>query len=355
MDRERRAALLQGKLRALVAEQLGSSAVGELTPLPYFGGTALHDAATSMVFVLVEAAEEDRDPMDVDPLGPRPPRGWLGGAIIAAARANATGLRLYADGHLINEDDARRASRCAIQTTCYSLIGRVASLVVPIDVSPPTTLADLPADEQTFLDVIVGSGAVAVVENGVLRAEVRGLEVGRVIREAETDRPMLQVGVGKHDRLAQSMMNSSTDLAVTLRNAVETVEKLRVPGAPSHPANTASRSRWLREMVITDPVRFGFEAPMVRLASTVPVDLKQSTVAALLANHQSHSVVVGCVATVDLDAPTDLLDVAHLAGCDRVMLVIPNDHDVPALRTLCATLTPTLTLVTTIEPFTRAE
>jgi hypothetical protein len=356
MDRERRAALLQGKLRVITATELSDPGASEaMTPIPYFGGAAAFDPVTQQLFVLVEASTEDRDPLDIDPLGPRPQRGWLGGAIVAAARLSAAKLHLYADGHVLTSDDARRAARCSIPTQCWSVVGRSAQLIDPIRLSAPQTITDLPADEQVFVAIIEANGAIALVENGVLRAEVLGLEVGRVIREAETDRPSLQVGVGKHDRLAQSMMNSSADPAKTLRDAVETVTKMRVPGGPSHPANTASRSRWLREMVMSDPGRFELNAPLQRLASTVPVDLKLSGVAALMAQRQSRSVVVGCSAGVDLDAPTDLLDIAELAGCSDVILLLPADHDIPAIRTLCATLTPTLTVMTTTGPFTGAE
>jgi hypothetical protein len=356
MDRERRASLLQGKLRVITATEVTDRAASDaMTPVPYFGGAALFDPITAQLFVLVEASTEDRDPLDVDPLGPRPQRGWLGGAIVAATRISAAKLHLYADGHVLNPDDARRAARCSIPTRCWSVVGRDAKIIDPIKASAPATSEDLPADEQQFIATIENNGALAVVENGVLRAEVLGLEVGRVVREAETDRPHLEVGVGKHDRLAQSMMNSSADPGKTLREAVETVTKLRVPGAPSHPATTASRSRWLREMVIAQPDRFALETPIKRLPSTVPVDLKQSGVSALLATQQSRSVVVGCSVGVDLDAPTDLLDIAELEGCETVILLVPDDHDIPAIRTLCASLTPTLTVVTTKAPFGGAE
>jgi hypothetical protein len=356
MDRERRASLLQGKLKFITSAELSDPRATEtLTPIPYFGGAALFDPISAQLFVLVEASTEDRDPLDVDPLGPRPPRGWLGGAIVQAARLSAAKLHLYADGNVLNPDDARRAARCAMPTMCWSIVGREATPIVPIEGIAPPTINDLPADEKQFIATIENSGAVAIVENGVLRAEVLGLEVGRVVREAETDRPHLEVGVGKHDRLAQSMMNSSADPAKILREAVDTVTNLRVAGAPSHPATTSSRSRWLREMLIADPARFGLLRPVTRLPSTVPVDLKQSGVSAVLATRSAQKVVVGCSVGVDLDAPTDLLDIADLRGADAVILLIPEEHDAPAIRTLCATLIPTLTVVTTKAPFAGAE
>ena len=368
MEPERRSQLLFGKLRALTAEhfypQPGVQQLGGPRPeslhlerVPYFAGTAAFDRAASRLVVLVEQAQVDRDPLDIDPLGPRPPRGWLGGAIVAAARCAASELHLIGDGSLLTGDDARRAGRCNVPTHCWSVIGRSLQPVVPAPLSDSLALrADqLPPDEQGFVAVIVAAGAVPVVEQGVLRAEVLGLEVARVQRDLETDRPHLAVGVGKHDRLAQSMMNAAVDPAVALAEAVAAVSVHRKPGAASHPANTVARSRWLREMVIANPARFGFAGPCERVGATIASDLKASGVASLTAVRNGHPVVIGCVAGVDLDGPTDLLDTAARIGIAQVILLVPTPDDFAAVRVACDTLSPTPGVVPVGSPFAEAE
>ncbi len=357
MEPERRAQLLQGKLRALTNSQFGQSATGlaELLPVPYLAGAAAYDEHSGRLVVLVEAAVVDRDPLDIDPLGPRPPRGWLGGAIVAAARRNARELHLFGEGTLLTGDDARRAARSSIAATCWSIDGRAMSVVDPVEAPSELSFEDLPHDEKAFAEVIRSSGAEPIVDQGVLRAEVLGLEVGRVVRDAETDQPYLAVGVGKHDRLAQSMMNSAKEPSAALAEAVLSVAVHRVAGAPSHPANTVSRSRWLREMLVAAPQMVGFEGPTTRVGGTVPVDLKAAGVASLTAKHGGVDVLIGCSAGVDLDAPTDLLDTAIRLGVEEVKLVVLAADDFPAIRTLCATLTPPVEVVPLSSPFSATE
>jgi hypothetical protein len=370
MDRERRAQLLLGKLRALVNDRFGELS---LEPVPYFAGVGAFDASSSRLFVLVEAAQVDRDPLDIDRTGPRPPHGWLGGAIVAAARRSATELHLLGDDLLLTGDDARRAARCTIATTCWSVVGRTLIEVVP-SVAPSANNAtvDLPDDERAFVTVIEAAGAVALVEHGVLRAEVLGLEVGRVVRDPETDEPQLAVGVGTHDRLAQSMMHAGMDPATTLRDAIASIREHRIPGAPAHPANVIARSRWLREIMIEHPERFGLSGPCRRLSPTVVSDLKAPLVAAFTAHRPNGMpVVVGCSVGIDLDAPTFLLDVAGVEADEArdardardaretpfpdVLLAVPTADDLPALRALCETLTPIPGIQTVGAPFSQAE
>jgi hypothetical protein len=311
--------------------------------------------------VLVEPASVDRDPLDIDPLGPRPPRGFLGGAIVAAARQNATELHLIGDGTLLTGDDARRAARCSIPTVCWSATGRSIEKIQPSELASALSFADLPKDEQPFAEVMRAAGAEPVVEQGVLRAEVLGLEVGRVVRDPESDQPYLAVGVGKHDRLAQSMMNGAADPAVALSEAVKSVAVYRIPGVPSHPANRVSRSRWLREILLEAPSIAGFTGPTERIAGTVPVDLKAAGVATFsafkspAANEDLTPIAIGCAAGVDLDGPTDLLDTAARAGISEVRLVVLANDDFPAIRTLCATLAPPIGVVALVSPFDQPE
>jgi hypothetical protein len=347
MDPTRRAQLLQAKLRALVGE-MGSSQ-SELHQLPYVAGTAAIDALTKHCYVLVEAFAEQRDISETDlNAQPRPTQGWMGGALIAAVRAGATHLHVLADDGTLDGHDARRLSRAAMATSMWAAHGRKLTMITPVAARLQPGLGDLSPEQADFLGVIVSAGATPVMEGGVLRAEVLGLEVGRVnVIEADEEGPLevrLEVGVGKHDRLAQSMMNAHAEVSQTLRDAVASVLQHRNAEALPHPANTSSRSRWLRELVIETPSLIDCVGPSVRLSSTVAVDLKRSGVAAVRLRRAGADALIGCTAGVDLDAATDLLDLAAESD-SAVLLVMPERDALPAMVTLCANVTPPIEIV----------
>jgi hypothetical protein len=357
LDPARRALLLQTKLRAIAAEHFG---LQQAEPVPYLAGAGLFDAEQRQLVALVEPAQLNADPLDVEASVPRPPRGWLGGLIVLGARRNAVAIHVLADEDLLNGVDAWRAERSRIPVSCWALRGRSLQQLDPKSVTRPAGLGDLTSSEQQFAPLIEANGAVAVVENGVLRAEVLGLEVARVLPVPTADdadqldgRPTFElgVGVGKHDRLAQAMMHSGTDPAVALSEAVTTVLDHRRPGALPHPANTSSRSRWLREILVADPARFGFRGPVERLVSTVPIGLKQSGLApARGIDGSGRPVVIGCSVGVDLDAPVELLD--HLSDSSMYpILLVPDGDELPALTTVCATLSPSVRVMSAGDPF----
>ena len=66
-------------------------------------------------------------------------------------------------------------------------------------------------EASAWADRLRAAGAEPVVEGGVLTGEVLGLEVARVVTDAEGSR--LEVGVGKHDRHAQRIMGGDVPTA----------------------------------------------------------------------------------------------------------------------------------------------
>jgi hypothetical protein len=351
VDNERRAQLLGTKLRALIVEKWSHA---DLSPVPYFAGAALKHDVTDTVFVFVDAREIDADPLDLEARVARPVRGWLGGAILAATRANATALVIIADAGTLDGHDVRRAKRSGIPASVFSATLRELTELRMLTYVPSA----LPSDaEMAFVNTIREAGAVPIVEDATLKAEVLGLEVGRVTTDEFGVR--LEVGVGRHDRLAQSMMNAHTEPVLALRAAVETVLEHRASNRSPHPANTVSRARWLREHLMSHPELVGV-ALLERIPGTVVVELKRATVA--IAGNAD--VVIGCSVGADLDALTDLLDAVLdavpsiavvldvvSAVVPSIKLVVPIGDDLPAVRELCAAVRPAVELITITPPW----
>ena len=359
MDPAQRAQLLATKLRVLVTEHAagarpeGVVRPGEhrseaeerspsvtagwevradtLVPVAFFAGAAA--LVAKVLFVLVEPSTAERAPMDTDPTAqPRPPRGWLGGVVVLAQRHGCTEVNLLGD--MLTGDDARRASRSMIPIRVWSIAGRVLTSVDPVDhVAPDAASAEALAFEST----IVAAGADPVIEHGVLRAEVRGLEVARTQIDPYDGITRLEVGVGRHDRLAQAMMNQGQDPALSLRHAVESVLVHRRSGASSHPANQIAVSRWLRYVVAAHPEWVGCTA-LTLLQSAEAPQLKRLSAALLLGDSDAGPTVVACSVGVDLDAAIDAVDAGVFLGASRVVLCLPETFNLPAVRIVAGAL-----------------
>ncbi len=181
---------------------------------------------------------------------------------------------------------------------------------------------------------MLAHGAEPVVEHGVLRGEVLGLEVARVVDGR------LQVGVGRHDRIARLEMRPGEALGAALDEAVAAVRERRRPGAGRHPANTLARARWLRSVVCARPelVDAGRLEPV---APPLPwFDLPEAAAAPCVGvGSQGDPVVVVCSTGVDVDLVPTAADCRRLysPGADLVV-VVPEGDDLPVTRALAGAL-----------------
>lgn len=314
-DADRRALLLRAKLTGLVRARWGD-VVERATHLALPGGAALADDRTLWVLA-----------------GDSPGRS-LGGALVLAARRQVTHLHVLADastGAL-----ARRAAALRFPAAVWRIEGTVlhAADPEPLAGEPP-----LPVEASWWRPVIEEAGAEAVVEAGILRAEVRGLEVARV--EADGGSARLAVGVGKHDREAKRMVHGDQQGAPELAEVARYVAARRVPGGEG-PAFQLAPERWLRWVVVRRP-------SLVGAASLAPVpspvrreDLRQPAPApAAGVDTDGRPVLVVCSVGVDMDLVPAAAD-AWLADPrrPRIVLCVPAGDDLPAMRQLATLLTP---------------
>ncbi|MFN8053065.1 MAG: hypothetical protein U0Q22_16590 [Acidimicrobiales bacterium] len=278
LPEERLGQLRVAKLRALLGPQ--GDDVHELDAAAMGTGAALR-RSDGRAAVLVEAAT----------------RRSLGGALTWALRRGADSLTL------IVECDESVASHLAREASWFDVdieVRRIAGTTsVPVEPAPlPPAPVGVPGDE--FVPLLREAGVDVVLEHGVTKGEVLGLEVARVV---EVDgSPTLEVGVGRFDREISSMMFSNIPTVDALAKAAAMVREYRRPGGTTHPLRDLVPERWLRRMLLDDPSLVG--ASQLRAVDTTiePESLRESQPAALAGvGADGGAVVVVCTAGVDLD------------------------------------------------------
>lgn len=233
---EQRARLQRTKLAALVRAHL------DLEGEPFDIGAATALQLEHTVAVLVDT----EDP------------GALSGALLAASRRDARRLVLYVD------DGAGALARWA---SYFELpegieVRRVVGAgSEPAEPSPLPPVAARPEQADEVTSALRAAGVEVVVEHGVVRGEVLGLEVARAVRwpaeHGGDDQLHLEAGVGRFDRDAVAAARPDDPPAESLRRAVDMVRTHRYPGAPVHPLQLLARSRWLRAQLLEQPALVG--------------------------------------------------------------------------------------------------
>ena len=210
---------------------------------------------------------------------------------------------------------------------------------------PPPLEPIPPSIGLRWITVIEAAGAEAVVEYGIIRAEVLGLEVARVVVDDHSSR--LEVGVGRFDRELRQMVEADADPTVALHQAAEAVRRWRRSGVSAHPANQIAPERWLRAVVSGEPDLLGQGAPRNLVSRPAPVrraDLSARAPApALGAGPSGEMMLVVCSVGVDIDlipAAAEARAQAGLVVDDPIHLwvVVPDGDDHRVIRDMASRL-----------------
>jgi len=311
-----RAPLLAAKLRVLVADR---AATIEAADFP--GGAALVDGSTGWLL------------LDTQPLAA------LGPALVWADRRGLEELNLLVEfgAALV----ARRASLFTNPPAVWVIDGTslrpaVAAPVVPAAVAPPA---------PALAELLVDADLEVIVEDGIIRGEVKGLEVARVVHGTTTagspiDEPVLEVGVGHADREMTSMVHGNLPPAAQLARVIEIVREHRRVGAERHPLNQLAPERWLRAALVADPGPVGLSELNPAPPAVPRPNLRDPAIAVAVGlDRAGATVVVACSVGVHLDLVPAAADARlALAPDARLLLVVPERDAHPVTRALCERL-----------------
>ncbi len=363
VDAERRASLVGAKLAGLVAGRWGPGdrrrgAVGA-------SATLIEPAAEPATELGRGAGPSDGAPSSEAPVGPDEPavgrRGWvladvdadraLGAALVWADRNQVTELHLLADAaddHGAAGTLARQAAYFADPPTVWAVEG--ASLVA-VDPAPSPVRAPAPAPSE-LVDLLIDAGLEVVVEGGMVRGEINGLEVARIVHGETTsgepiDAPVLEVGVGKADRELTAMVHGGLPAVAQLGRVATIVREQRRAGAPRHPLNQLVPERWLRAVLCRNPGLAGLASLRPAEGARPRPNLSERDVAIATGESTDGApVVVACAVGIALDLVPVAADarvaVDGVAAADsppsRLVLAVPERDDHPTIRRLAARL-----------------
>lgn len=257
----------------------------------------------------------------------------VAGAVLWAVRRELDALTVFTDS------DGGRLARWAaylqvgdrpIQVRTVQGGGSVEAAPDPVPVPPPP-----PSVPDELLEPLRELGVEIVVEHGVVRGEVLGLEVARLVPwpvEVGGDGELhLEAGVGRFDRDAVAAVRPDEAPAESLRRTVEQVRVHRHPGAGVHPVQLLARERWLRSIVVADPTLVGAAQLTPVGMTTEPEGLRDTHPAAALGiDADGGPMLVVCSRGVDLALVPLAADTRAMLDRDaRLVLALPaRDHHV---------------------------
>ena len=319
VDLERRAALNSAKLTALVNGHWGRA---ERTRHTLGAGAALIDPAASPARAWVLA----------DGPGDRS----LGPALVWAERLSAAEVHLVAEPGAAGALARQAALFADPAPTVWAVDG---TALVP---ASPAAFPDpvVPPSPPELVDLLIDAGVEIVVEGGVLRGEVNGLEVARIVAGESSarvplDAPLLEVGVGKADRELTAMVHGALAPVEQLTRVVEIVRRHRRPAAPRHPLNQLVPDRWLRAVLCRNPSLVGVGALRPAEGPRPRQNLTERDIAVAV----GEGIVVACTVGISVDLVPAAADArAALDPGARLVLAIPARDDHPGTRRLAARL-----------------
>ncbi|UDY37224.1 hypothetical protein [Dermatobacter hominis] len=329
MSDEQRARLLRAQLAALVRDLTGATVeAGSIG-----ANAAVADDGTA--YVLSQVADA----------------ATLAGSIAWALRQDASSLVLFTDD--LGGDVARMAGYFDLPIEVRSVQGAGS---VPVEPAPLPEVAPALHDPE-LESQLRDAGLEVVVEDGIVRGEVQGLEVARLVvwpEESGGDGLLhLEAGVGRFDRDATAAMHQGEPPTTTLARSVSTVRAERVPGRAAHPLSRLARERWLRRSLVEDPSLVGASS-LEPIETTVRRDSVRDVTPAAAAGTAADGgpLVVVCSTGADLSFVPVAADTrAWRDPAARLVLAVPARDRLPTLDRLAGLLRPPATVVTVPAPW----
>ena len=268
--------------------------------------------------------------LDLDPVRS------IGPAMVWARRDGERPLHL-----LIDDPDgaavvARRAALFTDAPVVWEVRGRSLAPAQPAAAHIPI---EPPASAREAAALLRDAGVEIVIEHGCIRGEILGLEIARVVTD-DTGEARIEVGVGRHDREAFTMVHGTLPTAEALASVVASVDRVRRPDAEPHPLRQMAPEGWLRQRLIDEPGLIGLLELRAAESTTPRESLTDSGAAiALGCTASGEDVVVACSVGIDLDLVPAAADARlALSPAARLVIVLPERDLHPATRRLASML-----------------
>jgi hypothetical protein len=311
-----RSALLTAKLRALVVAP-GAE------PASFPGGAALVDGSSAWLL------------LDAKPIAA------FGPALVWAERRGAAEVTLLVDDADAAGVLARRARQFRETPAVLVVTG---TATAPAEPALLDDRWDAPSAPD-LAELLIDADLEVVVEDGIVRGEVLGLEVARIVHGTTStgtpiDSPTIEVGVGAADREMTAMVHSGLAPMEQLERVRDIVLQHRRPDAERHPLNQLAPERWLRSRLVRDPARVGCTELHPAPPAVPRPNLRDPSVAfALGVDAAGDTVVVACSVGVHLDLVPAAADArGALAPEARLLLALPERDAHPVTQSLAARL-----------------
>lgn len=306
---DRRASLNETKLAALVRDRGRSGGDASSS-----ASMALLDSGGCTYAYLAEPARRD-----------------LGMILVRAAASTSDEVVVFVDDaeRGVAAELARRASHYAMPIEIALVTGRDTSVVPAAPFGPHVE----PSGSALALQhVLHDAGLDVLVEHGVIKGEVLGLEVARIVADPTAAAgARVEVGIGRFDREIAQMMHGEDVGVAHVVAAADLVRSHRYPGAPVHPLRDLVPERWLRTRLVADPTIVGCDGVRPIDGATDPPNLRDRCAAmAEGTNPDGTSVCIGTTVGVDLDAVTEAADGRAFAGMSGPFVMVVTEGDLPA-------------------------
>jgi hypothetical protein len=313
IDPDRRAALSGALLRTLAGDPPGAEVV------PFGAGAGLH--TPDATWVLIERAGA----------GIGAALAWAGERAPGPLHVVVTGPAAERAGVL-----ARQATNFLPAPTVWRARGRDLEAVEP---QPPAAPAEPAPAALGSMEALREADLDVVVEHGVVRGEIEGLEVA-VVAVDEDGTARIEVGVGRNDREAFALLHGDLAPASALRRVADTVRQHRRAGAAPHPLNRMAPERWLRARLLHDPDRLpGWSLGAIAGPEQRRTVDERGPAFAYGLDADAAPVVLACSVGIDLELVPAAADArAAVEPHARLVLAVPARDAHPVTRALAAML-----------------
>jgi hypothetical protein len=329
----------KGRLRAAKLTVLARSAGFAGESIDFAGGAALVDEASHAAWLLINAV-----PTPLPALGP---------ALVWADRRGATEIDLVIDSAAtpLAAIFARRAALFSQPPRVWA-VAATGNELGPLVAAPPPVAVPAPS-APALAEILVDADLEVVVENGIVRGEVRGLEVARIVHGTTTagmpiDEPIIEVGVGHADREMTLLVHAALAPEQQIARVKEIVLEQRHGGAERHPLNQLAPERWLRSQLQADPARIGLASLRAVEGSVPRPNLRDRSIAYGVGTRpDGETVVVACSVGIDLDLVPAAADARLMHAPEApLLLVLPARDAHPVTRDLAERLVRPAAVVT---------